>query len=62
MSDIGSAGQAAGLAPGGETLTRWGRRSVGKIPQIGKLIPSANGDGVFTGREPSKRVPLSQSS
>ena len=30
----------------------WGMRAVGNIPQLGELIPSWNGDGVFTGREP----------
>ena len=31
---------------------RGGGRSVGKITQLGEVIPCWNGDGVFTGLEP----------
>ena len=37
---------------GGGLLTRWGIRPAEEIPQMGEVIPSQNGDGVFTGREP----------
>ena len=40
------------LHSGEGDLPKRGIGSVGKIPQIGELIPSWNGDGVFTGREP----------
>ena len=33
-------------------LTRWGTREAEKAPRMGEVIPSGNGDGVLTGREP----------
>ena len=41
-----------GADSGEGDLPKRGMRFLGKIPQMGEVIHSRNGDGVFTGREP----------